>query len=279
MRRTVAFFAFMAAAASASAQGPAARDSIRDDQNFSFYDRGPFRPQVPRPDSLLGYRVGDLHTQYAWQERVLLAIANAAPDRVRVQEIGKTSELRTQRLFLISAPENITRLDAIRADLDRLGDPRTLNPGEFETLSARVPAVVWINESVHGSEAAGFEAAMQTLYQLAASEEPATVNALRNTLIVLNPSTNPDGHERFAVWYNSVTVRSPEDFAIEYGQPWSVTGRFNHYRFDMNRDVMTTTQKRSAAAAHGGDALAPDGDHRSARVHVQFLLPADRRRR
>jgi hypothetical protein len=244
MRRIAALFALMVAAASASAQ-PSARDSIRDDQFFSFYARGPYRPQVPRPDSLLGYRVGDLHTQYAWQERVLLAIANAAPDRVRVQEIGKTNELRTQRLFLISAPENISRLDAIRADLDRLGDPRTLNAAEIETLSARVPAVVWINESVHGSEAAGFEAAMHTLYQLAASEEPATLSALRNTLVVLNPSTNPDGHERFAVWYNSVTVRSPESFAIEYGQPWSIAGRFNHYRFDMNRDVMTTTQREA----------------------------------
>jgi hypothetical protein len=235
----------MAAAASSAAQGPSSRDSIRDDQGFSFYDRGPFRPQVPRPDSLLGYRVGDVHTQYAWQERVLLAIASAAPDRVRVQEIGTTTERRTQRLFIISSPENITRLDAIRADLDRLGDPRTLSPSEADALAARVPAVVWINESVHGSEAAGFEAAMHTLYQLAASEEPATLNALRNTLVVLNPSTNPDGHERFAVWYNSVTVRSPEDFAIEYAQPWSITGRFNHYRFDMNRDVMTTTQKEA----------------------------------
>ena len=243
MRRFVALLALTAAAGSLSAQPTSPRDTIRDDQAFSFYDRGPYRPQVPRPDSLLGYRVGDMHTQYAWQERVLLAIANAAQDRVRVQEIGRTTELRTQRLFIVSAPENIARLDAIRADLDRLGDPRGVSAGDLETILARVPAVVWINESVHGSEAAGFEAAMHTLYQLAASDEPATMSALRNTLIVLNPSTNPDGHERFAVWYNSITVRSPDDFGLEYGQPWSITGRYNHYRFDMNRDVMTTTQK------------------------------------
>jgi len=229
----------------ATAQGSLASDSIRDDRYFSFYDRGPYRPQVPRPDSLLGYRVGDMHTQYAWQERVLLAIAAAAPDRIRVEEIGTTTERRVQRLFIVSSPENIARLDAIRADLNRLADPRSLAAGDADAIIARVPAVVWINESVHGSEAAGFEAAMHTLYQLAASDEPATVNALRNTLIVLNPSTNPDGHERFAVWYNSVAVGSPEEFSLEYGQPWSIQGRFNHYRFDMNRDVMTTTQREA----------------------------------
>jgi hypothetical protein len=258
MRRTVFLFVVaLTTAPSAGAQSSFNRDSIRDDRNFSFYERGPYRSQVPRPDSLLGYAVGDRHTQFAWQERVLLSIANAARDRVRVEEIGTTTELRTQRLFLVSSPENIARLDAIRADLARLGDPRSLSAADAEAIAARVPAVVWINESVHGSEAAGFEAAMHTLYQLAASDEPATVNALRNALVVLNPSTNPDGHERFAVWYNSISVRSPEESSLEYAQPWSIQGRYNHYRFDMNRDVMTTTQREARTLLMGAMRWSP----------------------
>ena len=250
MRRFVLVAGLTALAASAGAQSNP-RDTIRDDRFFSFYDRGPFRSSVPRPDSLLGYGVGETHTQFAWQERVLLAIANAARDRVRVEELGTTSERRMQRLYLISSPENIARLDAIRADLDRLADPRSLSAADAEAIVARVPAVVWINESVHGNEAPGFETAMQTLYQLAASDEPTTVNALRNVLVVLNPSTNPDGHERFSVWYNSISVRSPETMALEYGEPWSIQGRYNHYRFDMNRDVMTTTQREARQLLRG----------------------------
>jgi hypothetical protein len=226
----------------------ALRDSIgRDDRNFSFYSRGPYRAAVPRPESILGYNVGDLNTQFALQERVLLAIAAAARDRVRVEEIGWTNERRAMRLYIVSSPENIARLDAIRGDLARLADPRSLAIGERDALIARTPAVVWINESVHGNEAPGFETAMHTLYQLAASDEPATVEALRNVIVVLNPSTNPDGHERFAVWYNSVYVGAPESFALEHNEPWSIQGRYNHYRFDMNRDVMTTTQREARA--------------------------------
>ncbi|HET9455324.1 MAG TPA: M14 family zinc carboxypeptidase [Gemmatimonadaceae bacterium] len=252
MRRLAFLLATVLLTGSAAARAQdLSRDTIRDDQSFSFYDRGPFRPQVPRPDSVLGYRVGDMHTQFAWQERVLLAIAGAARDRVRVEEIGTTSEKRVQRLFIVSAPENMARLDAIRADLDRLADPRGISASEADALAARVPAVVWINESVHGNEAPGFETAMQTLYQLAASEEPATVAALRNVIVVLNPSTNPDGHERFSVWYNSISVRSPENVALEFQEPWSIQGRYNHYRFDMNRDVMTTTQREARALVAG----------------------------
>jgi hypothetical protein len=228
--------------------GPSPRDSIgRDDRNFSFYSRGPYRAAVPRPETILGYNVGDLNTQFALQERVLLAIAGAARDRVRVEEIGWTNERRAMRLYIVSSPENIARIDAIRADLARLADPRGLGAGDRDALIARTPAVVWINESVHGNEAPGFETAMQTLYQLAASDEPATVEALRNVVVVLNPSTNPDGHERFAVWYNAIHVGAPEPFALEHQEPWSIQGRFNHYRFDMNRDVMTTTQREAQA--------------------------------
>ncbi|HZO20530.1 MAG TPA: M14 family zinc carboxypeptidase [Gemmatimonadaceae bacterium] len=218
-------------------------DSIRDDRNFSFYDRGPYRQTVPRPETVLGYSIGEMNTQYAAQERVLLAIADAAKDRVRVEEFGSSYERRTMRTFIVSSPENIARLDAIRSDLDKLADPRTASAGELDQIAARTPAVVFLSHSVHGNESPGFESAIQLLYQLAASEEPATVNALRNTIVVINPSSNPDGHERFTVWYNSINVRHPDPNAIEHDEPWSVQGRFNHYRFDMNRDVMASTQR------------------------------------
>jgi hypothetical protein len=85
----------LVSAAPLLAQSSPARDSVRDDRRFSFYDRGPYRPAVPRPETILGYEVGEWNTQFAMQERVLLAIADAARDRVRVEEIGTTNERRT----------------------------------------------------------------------------------------------------------------------------------------------------------------------------------------
>jgi hypothetical protein len=225
-----------------AAQQPA-RAVARDDARFSFYDRGPYRPNVPRPESVLGYQIGDHNTQYAAQERVLLAIADAAKDRVHVEEFTTTYERRAMRLYVVSAPENIARLEAIRRDLDRLADPRGASPAELDALAARAPAVVWISGSVHGNESPGFETCIQLLYQLAASEEPATLAALRNTIVVINPSSNPDGHERFTVWYNSVSVGAPDPRAMEHDEPWSIQGRYNHYRFDMNRDLIASTQR------------------------------------
>ena len=228
-------------------------DTLRDDRAFSFYSKGPYRSAVPRPESILGYDVGSWHTQYAQQERVLLAIAQAAGDRVKVEEIGVTSERRTMRIYVVSAPENIARLDAIRADLDRIADPRGATQAQLDAVIARTPAVVWFSGSVHGDEVPGFEASMQLLYHFAATDDPATLELLKNSIVVINPSSNPDGHERFSVWSNSIAVGSPERQAIEQqrGQPWAISGRFNHYRFDMNRDLMAMTQKEVQAIVGG----------------------------
>jgi hypothetical protein len=244
MRLQLALFAVLATAPTTSrAQRVPLRDIARDDARFSFYDRGPYRPAVPRPDAVLGYPIGDMNTQYAAQERALLAIADAAKDRVRVEEFTTTYERRTMRTYIVSSPENMRRIDAIRADLDRLADPRGASPAELAEIAGRTPAVVWISGSVHGNESPGFEACIQLLYQLAASDEPATLAALRNAIVVINPSSNPDGHERFTVWYNSINVAAPDPMAQEHREPWSIQGRYNHYRFDMNRDLIASTQR------------------------------------
>lgn len=240
------------AAGSAQQSGvPTRPDTLRDDRNFSFTARGPYRVEVPTPRSLLGYGIGDRNTQYAEQQQVLSAIAAAASDRVRVEDIGITGEWRRMRIFIVSSPENIARLDAIRADLDLIADPRGASQSAVDAAVARTPAVVWISESVHGNESPGFENAMALLYQLAASNEPATLAALRNSIVIINPSSNPDGHERFTVWYNSLAMANPDNSAAEHQEPWSIQGRFNHYRFDLNRDLMAMTQAEVQAVTGG----------------------------
>lgn len=243
MRRFLSVLLALVAAAPLAAQRTPV-DSVRDDARFSFYAKGPYRTAVPKPDDLLGYGIGTWHTQYASQERVLLAIAGAAKDRVRVEELGRTSEKRTMRIYIVSSPENIARLDQIRADLDRIADPRGASAADLDAVAARTPAVVWFSGSVHGDEVPGFEASMALLYHFAATEDPRTLALLKDAVVIINPSSNPDGHERFSVWSNSIAVGSPERGGLEQqrGQPWSISGRYNHYRFDMNRDLIATTQ-------------------------------------
>ncbi|HLL77519.1 MAG TPA: M14 family zinc carboxypeptidase, partial [Pyrinomonadaceae bacterium] len=233
-RATLALFAVLLPAAVSNAQ--------REEPRFDFYARGPYREAVPRPQVLTKFDVGDFHTNYATMERWLERVAVAASDRVRVYDIGETNERRMQHLVAVTAPENLRRIDEIRANVRKLSDPRTTTAEEAQRITANTPIVVWLAYTIHGNESASFEAMMQVLYHLAASEEPATLDILRNTLVLINVCENPDGHERFVTWYNSVAVGDPNPLAAEHREPWSVYGRLNRYRFDLNRDNMIASQ-------------------------------------
>ena len=201
------------------------------------------------PEALLGYAIGSRHTMYGQQQQLLDALIAAAGDRVRTEVTGRTAEGKVMRVLIISSPANLARLDAIRADLARLADPRQLSRAQASELARTTPAVAILSHSIHGNEPAGFESAMMTSWTLLASESPAVKAILDNTITIINPSQNPDGHERFAAWSNSVAIGSEEPAALEAAEPWSIQGRYNHYRFDMNRDLVTMSQAETRATA------------------------------
>lgn len=215
------------------------------EEKFDFYTRGEYRPEIPRPQSILRFDVGDFHTTYAQMEKVIESIAKAAPDRVRIYDIGLTNEHRMQHIVAISSPENIARIDEIRANIAKLADPRKTSAAEAQTIAQNTPAIAWMAYTIHGNESASFEAMMQVIYQLAASNEPATQEILKNCVTLVVTGENPDGHERFATWYNSVATGNPDRNALEHREPWSVYGRLSHFRFDLNRDNLALTQKES----------------------------------
>ncbi len=226
-----------------AAAGQTGNDAGHLGKPYDFYGRGPYRAGVPRPSAVLSYEAGETHTNYRDQERTLLAIAAAAKDRIRMVEYGRSVEGRPLRLFIVTAPDNLNRLETIRDSVARLTDPRRSgSDAEADALVKSTPVITWINHCIHGDETASFETVMWTLYTLAASEAPDILSTLKNSVVILNPVFNPDGHERFVVYYNSIAVGSPEEMAYEKREPWAVSGRFNHFRFDMNRDKLAQSQ-------------------------------------
>jgi hypothetical protein len=231
--------------------GGSLASALHAQEPFDFYSRGPYRPAVPRPEAITGYAAGEQHTMYAVMQHYLDTLVATASDRVRIETWGRTTEYRPIRALIISDPANLAKLDQIRSGLAELSDPRKTSAARAAAIAAQSPAVAVFNYSVHGDEPAGFEAAMQVAYQLAASDEPQTLEILKSVVVVLNPSANPDGHERFAAWYNSIAVGADHPWAFEQAEPWSITGRYSHYRFDMNRDLLAQSQPEVRAMMDG----------------------------
>ena len=210
-------------------------------------------PKVPTLKAVVGHGWGEDISACAEIERYLRALADAAPDRARLIPYGRTIERRDLNYFIISSPANIARLDEIRAANLRLADPRTTTPEEVKRLAADVPAIVLMAYGVHGDEISSGDAAVLTAYHLLADRRAETKALLDKVVVILDPMQNPDGRDRFVHFHreNRGVAPDADPVAAERVHRW-VSGRYNHYLFDMNRDwfLQTQVETRTRVAAY-----------------------------
>ncbi|MEM8897413.1 MAG: M14 family metallopeptidase [Bacteroidota bacterium] len=198
-----------------------------------------FSQSVPSPAEFLGYELGEKFTYHHKILAYIDAVA-ASSEAVTAMEYGQTHERRPLKLAVITAPENMRQLDAIRkSNLQHA----KLEAGE--PAMDQVP-IIWLSYSVHGNEAVCSEAAMETLYLLASQKADGASSWLKDMIIIMDPCLNPDGRDRYTNWYNGYqhAMVNPNPAAMEHIEPWP-GGRLNHYLFDLNRDWAWQTQLES----------------------------------
>jgi hypothetical protein len=125
---------------------------------------------------------------------------DAESDRMHLVDIGRTEEGRTQWMAVISAPENLARLDRYRDIAARLARAEGLTDDEARALAREGKAIVWIDGGQHASEALGAQQLIELVYQLVSGSDDETQRVLRD-VIVLAAHANPDGHALVADWY------------------------------------------------------------------------------
>lgn len=209
-----------------------------------------FDPAVPTVRSVLGYDSGDFVTRPADVRTYFERLREHAPDRVVIGEYGRTHEGRPLWWAAIGTPANIARMDQIQANSRALADPRVTTPAQAQAIIANQPAVVWMAYSVHGNEISPADAAMAAAHHLLASRDPAVQDWLSRTLVIMVPTQNPDGRDRFTdSFYAGFGTRpNPDPLSAERDEPWP-SGRFNHDLFDLNRDWFIQTQPETQGHA------------------------------
>ncbi|NVJ50580.1 MAG: hypothetical protein HWE11_09350 [Gammaproteobacteria bacterium] len=195
-----------------------------------------FDPNVPTPESVLGFQVGQWHVRPEQVAEYMYALA-ATSKRVWVEEMGRSYEQRPLLLVSFSNQSNIQNLATIKQSRQ-----------EFISKNAQSPNIVWMGYSVHGNEASGVNAAVLLAYYLAAAQGEQVEKLLANSVILMEPMINPDGIARFAHWVNAhksqQLIADPMD--IEHNETWP-QGRTNHYWFDLNRDWLLVQHPESQA--------------------------------
>ncbi len=205
-------------------------------QNIS-YDES-----IPTPADVIGHEVGEWHVTHDKLMFYMQTLAKAS-DRITIETRGETFEGRPILLLTVTSPKNHQNIEQIRKDHIALSEN-----GSSSMNTSNMPIVVYQGFSIHGNEPSGSNASLAYAYYLAAAKGAEIEAKLDNMVILLDPSFNPDGLQRFAYWAN--TNRSinlnPDTNDREYSEVWP-GGRTNHYWFDMNRDWLPVQLPESRA--------------------------------
>ncbi len=216
--------------------------SIAQDLSYYLPQDVQYNPAVPKPKEIIYHEVGEWHVTHDRLVDYMKAIAQASPQRVKLETMGFTYESRPQVLLIITSPKNQQRLEEIRQQHLLLSDP-----GKSTSVNtANMPIVVWIGHSIHGNEPSGANAALLTAYYLAAAQGSSIDSLLDNVVVLFDPSFNPDGLQRFSTWANQNKSKNlvTDPASREFNEVWP-GGRFNHYWFDLNRDWLPSVHVES----------------------------------
>jgi len=210
---------------------------------FEFWPASTYDPRIPTFRQVLGYEPGERITSHTGLLKYMEALA-AATRQVKIFEYAKSWEGRSLIYAAVGSEANIKRLDEIRAGMQKLADPRRTSDSEARKLITSLPAVIWLAYGVHGNELSSPEAALLTAYHLLASRKNQMVDdILAQVLVLIVPTQNPDGRDRFVHHFEQSEGLEPDaqPLAAEHVEPWP-GGRSNHYLFDLNRDWFALTQ-------------------------------------
>ncbi|HVE59096.1 MAG TPA: M14 family zinc carboxypeptidase, partial [Pyrinomonadaceae bacterium] len=167
--------------------------------------------KIPAPRDVLGFTPGDDRKLASWAQTVeYFKRLDAASDRVRFEEIGKTTLGAPFVYATISSPANLKNLEKYKAINAKLADPRLIKSDQklADALIKEGKTIVLITCGVHSNEVGSYLSSMLIAERLANAADAETQKILDNTIILLVPSLNPDGVDIIKNWYDK-TLGTP----------------------------------------------------------------------
>lgn len=202
--------------------------------NSPMTDYLPASKNIPTPKAVLGDIAGAPgKLPYAEDVYKYMRMLEKASPRVKVYTIGKTEEGREMIAVAISSESNMTQLEANRARLSKLADPRTIgmNDAEAEKIVEQTTPIYYITGTIHSTETGSPTALMELAYRLTVDDTEYYRNIRNNLITLITPVVEVDGRDRMVDVYNW-HLANP-------GKNWPNLVYWGHYvAHDNNRDAM-----------------------------------------
>jgi hypothetical protein len=191
----------------------------------------PPRVVLQTPEKFFGFQMGADNKMAHWTDMVrYYDLLGKASNRMKVVNMGKTSEGNPFLALFISSPQNLAKLEQIRGMNAKLSDPRGVPDAEIDAIVKNGKAVVLQSMSMHSTEIGGSQMAVELVYDLLSRNDDEAKRILDNVVAIMIPSFNPDGEIMVTEWYRKTLGTESEGTA----PPWLYQKYAGH---DNNRDA------------------------------------------
>lgn len=243
MKRYIAVFLCLAASTAFAQQPCTVSDDatytkqIREyttDKAFSteLVDHLPLSSCVPAPDVFLHHIIGAPNVlDYNKDINAYMRLLESKSPRVKVFSIGKSEEGREMIAVFVSDEANIQALDRNREILAKLADPRTITDADAQKLIDEGKPIYWADGSIHSPETGSPEMLMELAYRVAVEDTPFIQTIRKNSIVMITPVIETDGHDREVDIYMR-HVKHPKE------QPLPLTWWGHYVSHDDNRDSL-----------------------------------------
>ncbi len=157
--------------------------------------------QIPKPVETFGFEPGADYKMATYDQMLsYYEKLDAATDRVKVTEIGKSVRGRPIKLIFISSEENMKSLAKWREISEKMARAR-ISESDAQQLAKEGKAIIWFDGGMHASEKAHAQMTPELLYRIAAEETDEMKKIRDNVVTLIVPVINPDGLDIEGAWY------------------------------------------------------------------------------
>lgn len=183
------------------------------------------------PEDFLKFKVGaDKKLADYSQIQSYFQLLDTESPLLSVENIGESTRGKTIIMAVITSEENMARLDEFKQLTKKLRDARGLTPEDAQRLAAEGKVIVLLTCNLHATEIASSQMAMELAYDLITGNTPYdTAKVLKDVVVLLVPTSNPDGQTMVTEWYREYVGTKFEGGRM----PWLYHDYAGH---DNNRD-------------------------------------------
>jgi hypothetical protein len=202
--------------------------------------------QVPGkldPEKFFGFRPGSDGNLFSYDQLISYYKAlDEASGKVKMMETGQSPMGRKMYVVFISSEDNIKNLDKLKSVNKQLALDATLSEKGRNNLIKEGKVFMMVTLSMHSTEVGPAQASPLTAWHLITSGDPTVETILKNVVLMVVPTHNPDGMEMVVDYYKKVkgTKYEKSDFPGIYHK---------YLGHDNNRDYNNLTQDDSKAVS------------------------------